>query len=131
VLELVRSRNDRAADTMMLNMAPYQFVRVQFRRIRREVEQAKPPVGSLNKLFDCYSSMNRMAVHNEKYRAVCLQQQPFEEIDKDRACKFSPGAERKRRSPLGLIAESRLMLNRAPVDFTTGLCPIGAHVVPL
>ena len=48
----------------------------------------------------------------------------------NRLAVIEPSTSIQRSSPSGLIAETRLIFIRWPVAPTTGVCPLGAQVVP-
>ena len=70
-----------ATDAVGFDVLPYPLVGVDFRRVSRELEQAQPSMGRSHEVFDCFGSVDRMTVDNEKYRATGVVHQSLAEVD--------------------------------------------------
>ena len=68
---------------LALDVRPDLFVRVQLRRVRRQVEQFEPAVLSLDKGLDQLRLVNRMTIDNQEHRLRCPDHQALEEFPED------------------------------------------------
>lgn len=83
-MHLIRSRNSLLADGIILKVVLHSLVGIEFRRVRRQKEQAKPLFDGLgfNELGNTFSPVCRMPIDNQKNHSFSAAKQPFDEFDK-------------------------------------------------
>lgn len=121
LVEVTGCGDARAADAVVLDVLLDPCVGVGVRGVGRQVEQAETAGGGGDKLFDDGGHMDGVIVDDA---ASSLPQKSLHT-----AAVARPSWSRKCRPPWALTAEIRFTLYRAPVEFTTGVCPTGAPVV--
>ncbi len=72
---------------------------------------------------------SRVSIDDQKHLAIHSGDQTLEKLAEYTGV-TRPSTVMKRKSPCALTADSMLTLNRAPVASTTGVFPVGDHVIP-
>ncbi len=110
-------------------MVPDLLDRIDLRRVRRQEVEFQTPLRALDELPDHPAAVDGVTVHDQKDRPRLVMQEPLRNAMRRWAfIVFSYSMNRN--SPRGLMAPTKLSEKRAPVAGTTGVLPLGAHVVP-
>ena len=72
---------DQLARNLPLQMSPKCFVRVQLRRVRRQVEQLELAVQALDVALNHLCLVDRMTVNDQKDELLGIEHQALEELD--------------------------------------------------
>ena len=127
-MELLFASMGHSARVMVFQIIPHQFVGIQFRGVRRQVEKPQFPLGFGHKFLHFLRAMHRVIVHNQKYWRGGISNKQLRNSQNILAFTLLSVA-MNRNSPLGLMAEITFTLKRASVVTTTGVLPLGAQVV--
>ena len=77
-----------ATDAVCLDILPYPLVGVEFRRVRRKMEEAQTTLSGIHKLLHPIRSVHRMAVYQKKHRPLRILHQSLAEVDERRGYEF-------------------------------------------
>jgi hypothetical protein len=130
LLKMSWTFDSKLADLVVFEVAPYEFIRIQIRRVSGQEEQAKAPIRFCSKLADRFATMNRMAISNQEDGGIGIEHQSPYEVDVHRDLE---AAFKAHETKLAAWADCRdqVHLEASARNLDTGVLPTGAQVVPL